>query len=106
MKKRREIIEFNLLKLGIAPCLKGFWYIRRAIEILIETDMKTPTCALYKEIAEENNDEANRVERAIRHAITKVDKKAYEEMGGRGYANSEFVSTLALLAKNKLESEE
>lgn len=106
MKKRRAIIEFNLSKLGIAPCLQGFWYIRRAIESQLESDIEKNILDIYKEFAEENGVGPGWIENSISYAIGKVDVDAYKEIGGYSLANADFISTLALLVKNKLESEE
>lgn len=91
---RKEINEL-LLKLGISASLNGFDYIARAIELSVK--QKMAMCkGIYTLIAEENGTKAQRVERSIRHAITKMDKEVYKQFGGRYYKNSDVVYTLAL----------
>lgn len=94
MSMKKEINEL-LLKLGIPASLNGFNYIARAIELTVNS--KIPMCkGIYTLIAEECGTKAPRVERSIRHAITKIDKEIYKEYGGRYYRNSDVIYTLAL----------
>lgn len=96
----RKEIEQLLLKLGISPGLKGFYYLIRAIEI--STKGKVDVCkGVYEVIANECEETAQRVERNIRHAITKMDKEVYKQYGGRYYANSDVIFTLALHFKEE-----
>lgn len=80
---------------GILPNLKGYKYLKEAIvsgysnrEVL-----DAVTKFLYPEIAKHNNTTADRVERAIRHAIESAWSKCggngfYEKMGfGHAYGN-------------------
>lgn len=91
---RKEINEL-LLKLGIPASLNGFDYIARAIELSVKQKMAMRK-GIYTLIAEENGTKAQRVERSIRHAITKIDKDVYKQYGGRYYKNSDVIYTLAL----------
>lgn len=64
-------IERKLLLLGIPPHVKGFWYIREAVKMLLEREDKIfgVTKILYPDIARLHDTTSTRVERAIRHAI-------------------------------------
>lgn len=97
----RKDINSVLLKLGISPSLNGFDYIATAIEILANTKM--PMCkGIYEYVAKVYNTAPSRVERSIRHAITKIDKDIYEkEYGGRHFRNSDVIYTLALHFKEE-----
>ncbi len=64
-------VEKLIIELGIPPHIKGFLYIREAILMLFEDEVKIygVTKVLYPEIAREYGTTGVRVERAIRHAI-------------------------------------
>lgn len=64
-------VEKLIIELGIPPHIKGFLYIREAILMLFEDEVKIygVTKVLYPEIAKEYGTTGVRVERAIRHAI-------------------------------------
>lgn len=64
-------VERLIIDLGIPPHIKGFLYIREAILMLFEDEVKIygVTKVLYPEIAREYGTTGVRVERAIRHAI-------------------------------------
>lgn len=82
-------IEKYLLKRGISPALKGFDYIVKAVE-LIKEDIQykfAVTRKLYPKIAEIYNDTPNRVERAIRHALSTAKVN---------YTNSEFIAIVEI----------
>ena len=65
-----EITEL-LHELGVPAHIKGYLYLREAIELVVNNIglMDSVTKKLYPEVAEKYNTTANRVERAIRHAI-------------------------------------
>lgn len=68
---------------GILPNLKGYKYLKEAI-VKGYTDnevLDAVTKFLYPEIAKSNNTTADRVERAIRHAI----ESAWNKCGGNGF---------------------
>lgn len=73
MRKKCEEI---LLKLGITPDLKGFVYIADAVEIINSEDVKVTT--MYEMVAKRRNTQWTRIERAIRHAISKVTPTSKE----------------------------
>lgn len=96
---KRKIIEL-LLELGIPASVSGFDYLARAIELSV--DNKLTICKeVYEPIAKEFKTESTRVERAIRHAVTKIDKSIYAKYGGRYFRNSDVICTLALHFKEE-----
>lgn len=99
----RKKVENALIEMGIYPNLKGFGYICEAVEILEKNnrDMKIVD-GVYQEIAEKVGVTKLSVERAIRHAIAKVDKngEAFKKyIGIENITNSVFLHTLALRLK-------
>ena len=85
-------IEKYLLEKGLNPAVKGFDYIVKAIELFNE-DIKYKhniMSELYPTIAKTFNDDASKVERAIRHCI----KSARINM-----QNSEFIATAQIETK-------
>lgn len=92
-------IENRLVYLGITPNLRGFGYICDAIE-LAENSSYIKMEDVYACVSEKHKS-ANRssIERAIRYSITKVNKERWKSLGGNGVTNSEFLSTLALMAR-------
>lgn len=83
-KKITEIIK----TLGIPAHIKGYQYIRTAIEMCLEDIqmLDTITKQLYPEIAKQYKTTSSRVERAIRHAIetawSRGNMKTIEEIFG------------------------
>ena len=70
MRKKCEEI---LLKLGIAPDLKGFNYIGDAVELINGESERIKITALYEIIASKRNDTYHKVERAIRHCVSRIN---------------------------------
>ncbi len=70
-----------LIKLGIYPNLKGFDYIVRAVEIVKENGHIEVTKELYPKIAEEFDTSSSKVERAMRHIVSKISKNRLEDLG-------------------------
>lgn len=70
-----------LHKLGVPAHIKGYLYLREAIESVIKNVelLGAITKELYPEVAETFNTTASRVERAIRHAIEVAWKRGNEE---------------------------
>ncbi len=104
-----EIIVTNVLHdIGIPAHIKGYQYMRYAI-LLAVSDMdilNAVTKQLYPEIAEKYNTTAQRVERAIRHAILVAWERGKTEQmmeyfsyslkqGGGRPTNSEFIAMIA-----------
>ena len=94
----RKTIEDLVLSFGIPPQIKGFKYLCDAIELKMNGKD-----AIFKEIyitiAEKNEDAVHNVDRAIRHAITKIDVSAWAKFGAGGLKSSEVISTFALKIK-------
>ena len=104
----RRKIENRLLELGIKPNLKGFSYICDSVEMITDdTVPKHKMMYLYEVVAKKNNTTSTSVERAIRHAITKVDlgnwNERYTYSTCSKLSNSEFLYTLALRIKQEDE---
>lgn len=94
----RRKTENVLLELGITPNLKGFEYICRAINY-ISVDRTVKMCKVYEFVAADLDTTYQRVERAIRHAISKMDKdsEAWEKyIGIKNTTNSAVLYTLAM----------
>lgn len=91
----------TLLSLGITPNLKGFDYIVEMIKVIREEKEKTKITFLYDVVGRKSGTSGTRVERAIRHAVSKVDIPAWVSMGGSGLKNSEFLYTLELLIREE-----
>lgn len=94
-------IEDRLLELGITPNLRGFRCITDAVIYILENE----GCLLkeiYGEVSKINHFRSwQNSERVIRHAISKVDEVKWEELGGKGLKNSEFLFTLAFILKKE-----
>lgn len=72
--KKKELIQeitHILCEMGIPAHIKGYEYLRYAIELAVEdrSVIEALTKALYPETAKKFGTTASRVERAIRHAI-------------------------------------
>lgn len=98
----REKITQKLLELGIKPSLKGFYYLVDAIEICAD-DRNAMIGDVYKQIAESNMSTYSRVERSVRHAITKVDFSSKEIVeflnANKRLTSKEFITIFALKIK-------
>ena len=85
-----EKITKYLLDKGFRPNIKGFKYLRKAIELTIKNGCEAipMTKEMYPRVATEFADTPARVERAMRHAIqtSLID----------GQTNSEFVARASL----------
>ena len=78
---RSDIIDI-LLAVGIPANIKGFTYIRDAME-LFDTDpyySSGKICSLYADIAKKHRTSPSNVERAIRHAFETATSKGNREM--------------------------
>lgn len=97
MKKK---VEKALIEMGIYPNLLGFDYICKAVEILDSSNGRMKIVdGLYADIAKEYKSTIRRVERAIRHAISKIDKDsdAYKKyIGIKEPTNAAVLYTLAV----------
>ncbi|NLV87141.1 MAG: hypothetical protein GX025_08000 [Clostridiales bacterium] len=106
-------VEKLIIELGVPPHIKGFLYIRDAILMLFEDEMKIHgvTKIMYPEIAKEYGTTGVRVERAIRHAIDLSWSRS--ELGSlrglfpyhdRKPSNTEFLAFLSHTIAQKLFS--
>lgn len=78
--------KLKLIESGIPADIKGFTYLNTALEIYEPVAMGV--IELYNTIANIYNDTPSRVERAIRHAISKAGKKI---------KNGNFIATHKIL---------
>lgn len=94
-------IENILLKLGITPNLKGFGYICSAVNYIL-ADKTVKLQKVYEFIAEDVGTTRTGVERAIRHAISKMDGdcEAWKNyIGVKRATNSVVLHTLIMKLK-------
>lgn len=102
-----------LYDLGITPNLKGFDCIRYAVFLIIDNKEKysSITKTLYPDVAKTVGSNAYKVERNIRHAISKAIKADHGEMKNligispykNNVTNSEFLFALAYRVENERE---
>lgn len=103
-----EIISKRLNEIGIPARLKGYRYMITAIKKILENDeaLESVTKILYPDVAKKHNSTAQRVEKAIRHAIevawsAEGDHQAHKEFqyiispGKSRPTNSEFIAKIA-----------
>ncbi len=85
--KQEKVIAKKLNEIGIPARLKGYRYMITAVERAIENSeaLESVTKILYPDVAKEHNSTAQRVEKAIRHAI-----EVAWSAGGNSQANKEF----------------
>ena len=108
----RQNLEHDVTRLlheiGIPAHIKGYQYLRDAIEISVEEEdmLISVTKVLYPAIAKRHNTTSSRVERAIRHAIevawsrgrldTIHELFGYTVSNGKGKpTNSEFIALIS-----------
>lgn len=109
-----ELISKSLNEIGVPARLKGYRYVITAVKRIIENDeaLESVTKILYPDVAKKHNSTAQRVEKAIRHAIEVAWSKegnslAREEfeyiisVGKSRPTNSEFLAKLAQEIKLK-----
>lgn len=103
-----EIISQKLNEIGIPARLKGYRYMITAVKKVIENEeaLEAVTKILYPDVAKKHNSTAQRVEKAIRHAIEVAwslerYNPAHKEfqyiisVGKSRPTNSEFIAKLA-----------
>ncbi|MFP4198852.1 MAG: sporulation transcription factor Spo0A [Halanaerobium sp.] len=103
----KALITEIIQELGIPAHIKGYRYVRKAVELVIK-DMDllgAVTKELYPQIAEEFDSTPSRVERAIRHAIDVVWQRGNQEALEKHFknninenvkpTNSQFIARLA-----------
>ena len=107
-QKLDEIISKSLNEIGIPARLKGYRYLTTAIKEVLKNDevLDAVTKILYPDIAKKRNSTAQRVEKAIRHAIevawssgeNNSSQMPYQYIIRAGKSrptNSEFIAKLA-----------
>lgn len=98
---REEKIEKVLLELGVPHHFKGYEFIKQSI-VMITKDKSYKdgiTKKLYPDLASVNGTKANRVERAIRHAIDRAFQNTDAEILTKYFGNS--IAVLKGKATNK-----
>jgi two-component system response regulator (stage 0 sporulation protein A) len=110
---RQENIRQILLDIGVPQHIKGYAYLKTAINLVVEDSEKVHavTKVLYPEVAKVHGTTTSRVERAIRHAVESafnhIDPDTIKRYFGysidmyRGKpTNSHFISAVAeIIAK-------
>lgn len=92
-------LENRLLSLGVTPNLLGFGYAIDAINYINGSGCKNMT-EIYKYVANKNCvKNYSCIERGIRHAISKINTEKWQEFGGIGKTNSEFLHVIALIER-------
>lgn len=84
------LITQIIQELGIPAHIKGYRYVRKAVELVIK-DMDllgAVTKELYPQVAEEFDSTSSRVERAIRHAIDVVWQRGNQEALEKYFTNN------------------
>lgn len=96
-------VENVLIELGVTPNLSGFDYLCKAIEVINASDERMKLVnGVYAEVAEQLNSKVFNVERAIRLAISKMDKESEawkNYIGLSDVTNATVIYTLALRLK-------
>ncbi len=69
MYSYEKVIDSTLLKAGFSNKLLGYTYIKTALHIMINEDVKHVTKEIYPLIAEKHSTNIKCVERSIRHSI-------------------------------------
>ena len=84
------LITSILHEMGIPAHIKGYHYIRYAVELVVEDIdiLGAVTKKLYPMVAEEFNSTSSRVERSIRHAIEVVWERGNQEALEKYFANN------------------
>lgn len=94
----RKKIEDTLISLGISPSLKGFTYLTKSVEIVLDDDNhRMGMTEIYHMVSDECLTSWRAVERNIRCAVSKVDAELWSKYSGiKKTNNADFVFTLAL----------
>lgn len=105
MKKR---IGKVLLSMGIPANLDGFVFLTDGIDYVMETG-RPKMGMLYLYVANKHNTRDARVERSIRHAITRIDREseAFKKyVGANLKRNSEIIYNIAYKITEEIEDEQ
>lgn len=81
-KSEEYIVTQYLMKLGVPTSVTGFGYIKSGVLYLLKEENRRVlvTRELYPKIAEEYNSSVSKVERAIRTAIGKAERRCTKEL--------------------------
>lgn len=85
-----------LFSVGISPGLKGFQYIIDAV-LLYEQDNNQPITNIYVDVASKHKAQPTSVERVIRHAFSKMDRKrekVIDIFGEYASTNKEYIAII------------
>lgn len=105
MKKKIKEVLFGL---GIPASLRGFDYLVDGIDYVMETG-RPKMGMLYLYVANKHNTKDVRAERAIRHAITRIDREseAFKKYVGADLKrNSEIIYNIAYKITEEIEDEQ
>ncbi len=91
-KSEEYIVTQYLMKLGVPTSVTGFGYIKSGVLYLLKEENRRVlvTRELYPKIAEEYNSSVSKVERAIRTAIGKAERRCTKELQTILYDREEF----------------
>lgn len=91
-KNEEYIVTQYLMKLGVPTSVTGFGYIKSGVLYLLKEENRRVlvTRELYPKIAEEYNSSVSKVERAIRTAIGKAERRGTKELQIILYDREEF----------------
>jgi two-component system response regulator (stage 0 sporulation protein A) len=113
---QKETITNTIKTLGIPANLRGYHYVRYAIELLIaDNSYIGAIMALYTDVADKFSTTVTAVERNIRHAIEtgweRTNTDLINELFGETLdpnkeypTNSEFITTIADYVSNQQEN--
>jgi Response regulator containing a CheY-like receiver domain and an HTH DNA-binding domain len=103
------IVSDVIIRLGIAPSLKGYYYIRSSVIMILneEDTVMGITKRIYPDVAKEYKTSAGKVERDMRHAIDLSWKKdeglGYEKVFGCSFhkkpTNGQMLANIAEYVK-------
>lgn len=97
----RTKIKRKLLEIGVAPNVKGFEYIVRAIEIILEGS-NVPICkGIYLAIAEEYGVSKENVERCIRYCCGTISEEFKKDFKNK--QNSYILYRIAFMLEEENE---
>lgn len=109
--KAKKLIQDTLLALGIAPHYKGFAYLEKSLEFLMDDGsyLYALSNRLYPDVATCFKTTAGRVERAIRNArqedvlSTTLGADLFQYIGKQKFTNSYFLGRVLLYLQDALE---
>lgn len=102
----RDKVSDLLLSFNIPPNIKGFRYI---VDAVMEYENYKPMMNVYVDVAKKNKDYHANIERAIRHAFSKLDfqdKRIADFFGNTKKSNGELIATIYLKLNRGQENTE